>query len=116
MTFDAYYIRLHPEDGGLPHLVNRVGSGESVGLLSHEKVQNVRDLLLGGKELGRTVGKNGVDGEGYVVLTTFPNLDDLHKLWLSCQRVRYEDFYISEYKMKKAHKETAAAAASAANV
>ena len=119
-AFDAYFIRLVPDNGEYPHLVASIGLlpyEGSVRLLSPGEVDELRHLLLDDGELGKTVGRNGVDGEGYVVLSTFPKLDQLQAFRgrLASKSINYDDFYSMNEK-KKAEFKTARAAAEKADM
>jgi len=120
MAFDAYVVRLVPDNGEYPHLVAHIGLRPyegSVRLLSPEEVDELRHLLLDDGELGKTVGRNGVDGEGYVVLTTFPKLDQLQAFRgrLASKSIKYDDFYSMNEKKKAEFRAAKAAAAPKAN-
>jgi hypothetical protein len=118
-AFDAYFVRLVPDNGEYPHLVAHIGLRPyegSVRLLSPEEVDELRHLLLDDGELGKTVGKNGVDGEGYVVLNTFPKLEQLQAFRgrLASKSIKYDDFYSMNEKKKAEFRAARAAAAASA--
>ncbi len=87
----------------------------SVKLLSPAEENQVRELLLADGELGKTVGVNGIRGEGYIVLNTFPRMAELHKFFRSVanEGMNYAEFYSLNAKRKAAA--VAAAAAPKAN-
>ena len=65
----------------------------------------LRELLL--PELGKTVGVNGVRGEGYIVLNTFPKMDELHSFFRSVAGEEMNNDTL--YSMNAAKKAAAAA-------
>jgi hypothetical protein len=104
-AYTAYVVRLNPDNGGYPHLISEIGLYPYEGkvkMLSPDEVNELRHLLLDNGELGKTVGVNGVDGEGYIVLTTFPKLQQLKDFRgrLSSKSISYDDFFSKDEKKK----------------
>jgi hypothetical protein len=96
ISYDAYLVRLDPQDDNgyaqITRLASYMGSPR-VKLLSPAEGDKVRELLL--PELGKTVGVNGIRGEGYIVLSTFPKIDELHNFFRSVasEAMDYSEFY-----------------------
>ena len=114
MAYDAYLVRLHPQtDNGYAYINKMTGFvGEPKHkLLSPAEGDELRELLLADKQLGKTVGVNGVDGEGYIVLNTFPKMDELHRFFrsLASEGFTGDQFYSMNAK-KKADAKAAAKA------
>jgi GTP1/Obg family GTP-binding protein len=86
MSYDAYLVRLDPQDDNgyaqITRLASYIGSPR-VKLLSPAEGDKVRELLLADEQLGKTVGVNGIRGEGYIVLSTFPKIAELHNFFRS---------------------------------
>ena len=113
-SYDAYLVRLEPQDdNGYAHITKLGGFvwDLNVKLLSPAEGDELRALLLADNELGKTVGVNGVAGEGYIVLNTFPRMDELHKFF---KRVANEGYTSDQFYSVNAKKKAAAAAAAAA--
>ena len=97
-AYDAYLVRLDPQDDNgyaqITRLPSYMGSPR-VKILSPAEGDKVRELLLADNELGKTVGVNGVRGEGYIVLSTFPNIAELHKFFnsVASEAMDYSEFY-----------------------
>jgi len=113
-AYDAYVVRLNPNNGEYPHLISQIGLlpyEGNVKLLSPNEVDELRHLLLDDGELGKTVGLNGVDGEGYIVITTFPKLQQLKDFRgrLASKSIKYDDFYSMNEKKKAEFKAARAA-------
>ena len=112
--YDAYLLRLSPQDDNGYAYINYMLSfrgNPSVKILSPAEENQVRELLLADGELGKTVGVNGIRGEGYIVLSTFPRMAELHKFFRSVanEGMNYDEFYSLNAKKR------AAAAAPKAN-
>ena len=115
MSYDAYLLRLSPQDDNGYAYINYMLSfrgDPSVKILSPAEENQVRELLLADGELGKTVGVNGIRGEGYIVLNTFPRMAELHKFFRSVanEGMNSVEFYSLNVKRKAA---AAAAAATA---
>ena len=112
MSYDAFSVRLDPQDdNGLAH-IQQFGLINGIKLLSGEEGNELRELLLADNELGKTVGINGIRGEGYIVLNTFPRMDQLRRFFsrLPSEAMNGTTFY----SMNAKKKEAAAAAVSQA--
>ena len=116
MSYDAYYVRMDPQDdGGYAH-IRKVGPLRGNKLLSPDEQVTLRALLLADGQLGKKVGRNGVDGEGYVVLNTFPRMNELDRFFasLASEAMDSDTFYSMNTKKKAAFAAAKAAAAAAA--
>ena len=98
MSYDAYLVRLDPQDDNgyaqITRLPSYMGSTR-VKLLSPAEGDKVRELLLSDGQLGKTVGVNGIRGEGYIVLSTYPKIAELHNFFRSVagEAMDYSEFY-----------------------
>ena len=107
--YDAYLVRLDPQDdNGYAHIF-RYGVSKGVKLLTPAEGDKLRELLLADGQLGKKVGVNGVAGEGYIVLNTFPRMDELHTFFRSVasEAMNYDTFYSMNAKKKEAAKAAA---------
>ena len=105
MAFPVYRVKLNPSDDA--HVENRVGGpfGTIVNMLSQYEANAIRGMIK--SELGKTVGKVGaLDGEQYEIMSTFPNISDLHTFvrGLKSDSVSFETYYTE--KAKKANPTT----------
>ncbi len=107
MSYDSYLVRLEPQDDNGCAYIHKFGVQRGNKLLTLAEGDKVRELLL--PELGKTVGKNGVRGEGYIVLNTFPKMDELHSFFRSVAGEEMNDDTL--YSMNAAKKAAAKAAA-----
>ena len=104
-AYDAYLVRLDPQtDNGYAY-INRLGGfvwDLRIKLLSPAEGDELRALLLADNELGKTVGVNGVAGEGYIVLSTFPKIAELHKFFrrVVVEAMHYDVFFSMNEKKK----------------
>jgi hypothetical protein len=116
MAYDAYYVRMDPQDDGGYANIWKVGPLRGNKLLSPDEQVTLRELLLADGQLGKKVGRNGVDGEGYVVLNTFPRINELNSFFvsLSSEAMNSDTFYSMNVKKKAAFAAAKAAAAAAA--
>lgn len=104
MSYDAYSVRLDPQDdNGLAH-IHRFGVKNGVKLLSTDEGNELRELLLADGQLGKTVGVNGIHGEGYIVLNTFPKMDELHRFFsrLASEAINADTLYSMNVQKKAA--------------
>ena len=116
--YDAYLVRLDPQDDNGYAQITRLPSymGNSrVKILSPTEGDNLRELLLADGQLGKKVGLNGVAGEGYIVLSTFPKIAELHNFFISVssEAMDYGTFYSLNVQKQKAAKAAAAAVSKA---
>lgn len=101
-SYDAYLVRLDPQDdNGYAHIY-KFGVFKGYKLLTPAEGDELRELLLASKELGKTVGVNGVNGEGYIVLSTFPRIDELHIFFrgVASEGFTGDEFYSMNSKKK----------------
>ena len=116
--YDAYLVRLDPQDDNgyaqITRLPSYMGSSR-VKILTPVEGDKLRELLLADGQLGKKVGVNGVAGEGYIVLSTFPRIDELHSFFRSVasEAMDYQAFYSLNTKKKEAAKAAAAAVSKA---
>jgi hypothetical protein len=101
MAFPAYRVKLNPSDDA--HVEKHVGGrlGTEVIMLSQYEANMLRGMIKG--EVGKTVGKVGaLDGEQYEIMTTFPNISDLHTFvrGLKSESVSFETYYTEKAKKK----------------
>ena len=113
--FDAYFVRMDPQDDGGYANIRKVGSRKGVKLLSPDEQVTLRELLLADGQLGKKVGKNGINGEGYVVLNTFPRINELDRFFVSVasEEIDNDTFYSMNEKKKAEFRAAKAAAAKA---
>lgn len=107
MSYDAYMVRLDPQDDNSYAYIHQFGVQRGNKLLTPAEGDKLRELLL--PELGKTVGVNGIRGEGYIVLNTFPKMDELHSFFRSVAGEEMNNDTL--YSMNAAKKAAAAAAA-----
>ena len=88
-------VRLDPQDDNSYAHIHKFGVQKGTKLLTPAEGDALRNLLLADKELGKTVGVNGVAGEGYIVLSTFPKIAELHSFFRSVasEEMDYSVFY-----------------------
>jgi len=106
MSYDSYLVRLDPQDDGGVAYIQLLGghvADYNVKLLSPSEQTQLRDILLADNELGKTVGVNGIHGEGYVVLNTFPRMRQLRQFFNSLSNgYTQRDFFNMVIKMRSA--------------
>lgn len=107
MSYDSYLVRLEPQDDNSYAHIHKFGVQRGNKILTPAEGDKLRELLL--PELGKTVGINGIRGEGYIVLNTFPKMDELHSFFRSVagEEMNNDTFY----SMNAAKKAAAKAAA-----
>jgi hypothetical protein len=115
-VFDAYFVKMDPQDDGGYAYIWKVGLRYGYKLLSPDEQVTLRELLLADGQLGKKVGRNGVHGEGYVVLNTFPRMIELDRFFFSVasEEIDNDTFYSMNVKKKAAFVAAKAAAAAAA--
>ena len=115
MSYDAYLVRLDPQDDNGYAYILQFGLSKGVKLLTPAEGDELRELLLADKELGKTVGVNGINGEGYIVLSTFPRIDELNRFFrrVASEAISNDTFYSMNAQKKAAAKAAADAAAAA---
>lgn len=109
MSYDAFSVRLDPQDdNGYDH-IHKFGVKNGIKLLTQAEGNALRELLLAENELGKTVGKNGIHGEGYIVLNTFPRMDQLNRFFnsVSSEAVNGDTFYSMNTQKRDAAKKAA---------
>jgi hypothetical protein len=114
MSYDAYTVRLDPQDdNGYAH-IQKFGVRQGIKLLSTSEGNELRELLLADNELGKTVGKNGIHGEGYIVLNTFPRMVQLERFFNRLASEEYDGSTFYSMNVKRKAEAKAAAAVSKA--
>jgi hypothetical protein len=115
MSYDAYLVRLDPQDDGSYAYIHKFGTRFGTKLISPAEQVKLRELLLADGQLGKKVGRNGIDGEGYIVLNTFPRMDELNSFFRSVasEEIDNDAFYSMNAKKKAEFKAAVAAAAAA---
>lgn len=101
MAFPVYRVKLTPSDDA--HVENHVGGrhGTTVKMLTEDEANKIREIIKG--EVGKTVGKVGaLDGEQYEVMSSFPNISDLHTFvrGVESDSVSFETYYTEKYRKK----------------
>lgn len=102
MAFPVYRVKITPSDDA--HVQNHLGGryGTTVKMLTEDEANKIREIIKG--EVGKTVGKVGaLDGEQYEVMSSFPNISDLHTFvrGLESDSVSFETYYTEKYKKKE---------------
>ena len=111
MSYDAFIVRLDPQDDNSYAHIHKFGVQKGTKLLTAVEQVILRELLLSDGQLGKTVGVNGIRGEGYIVLNTFPKMDELHSFFRSVAGEEMNGDTL--YSMNAKKKADAAAAAAA---
>ena len=101
MAFPVYRVKMNPSDDA--HVQHHVGGrhGTTVKMLTEDEANKIREIIKG--EVGKTVGKVGaLDGEQYEIMSTFPNISDLHTFvrGLKSESVSFETYYTEKAKKK----------------
>ena len=101
MAFPVYRVKLNPSDDA--HVENHVGSfGTTVKMLTEAEANTLRGIIK--EHVGKTVGKVGaLDGEQYEIMSTFPNISDLHTFvrGLESDSVSFDTYYTEKYRKKE---------------
>lgn len=102
MAFPVYRVKLHPSDDA--HVQHHVGGpfGTTVKMLTEDEANALRGMIK--DEVGKTVGKVGaLDGEQYEIMSTFPNISDLHTFvrGLESDSVSFNTYYTEKYRKKE---------------
>jgi hypothetical protein len=103
MAFPVYRVKLTPSDDA--HIQNHVGGrcGTIVKMLTEGEANTLRGMIRGSEEVGKTVGKVGaLDGEQYEIMSTFPNIENLHRFvrGVESETVSFETYYTQKYSKK----------------
>ena len=99
MALPVYRVKLIPSDDA--HVQHHVGGpfGTTVKMLTKNEANAIRGMIK--DEVGKTVGKVGaLDGEQYEIMSTFPNISDLHTIvhCLESESVSFEMYYTEKYR------------------
>jgi hypothetical protein len=92
---------MDPQDDGAYAYISKVGRRKGIKLLSSDEQVTLRELLLADGQLGKKVGRNGVDGEGYVVLNTFPRINELDRFFVSVASEEIDNDTLYSMNVKK---------------
>ena len=98
MAFPVYRVKLIPSDDA--HVQHHVG-GTTVKMLTEDEANAIRGMIK--EHVGKTVGKVGaLDGEQYEIMSTFPNISDLHTFvrGLESKSVSFDTYYTEKYRKK----------------
>jgi hypothetical protein len=74
MSYFVYRVKLHPHDDA--HVEHDGLFGTRVKMLTEGEANALREIIK--DEIGKTVGTVGIDGEQYEILSTCPNIRDIH--------------------------------------
>ena len=101
MAFPVYRVKMIPSDDA--HVQHHIGGpfGTTVKMLTKNEANAIRGIIK--DEVGKTVGKVGaLDGEQYEIMSTFPNISDLHTIvrCLESESVSFETYYTEKYRKK----------------
>jgi hypothetical protein len=103
MALPVYRVKLNPSDDA--HVEHHVGGpfGTTVKMLTEDEANTLRGMIK--DEVGKTVGKVGaLDGEQYEIMSTFPNIHDIHTFvrGLESDSVSFDTYYTAKYSGKAA--------------
>lgn len=95
MAFCAYRVILTPSDDA------HVRHFGDVKMLTEEEANTVRELIK--DQVGKTVGRfrgGGLDGEEYEILTSCPNIYDIHKFFegVKSKSVSFDTYFSEKIK------------------
>ena len=101
MAFPVYRVKLNPSDDA--HVQHHVGGpfGTTVKILTEDEANTLREMIK--DEVGKTVGKVGaLDGEQYEIMSTCPNIHDIHKFigGVKSESVSFSTYYSEKYSKK----------------
>jgi hypothetical protein len=102
-AYPAYRVKLNSTDDDA-HVEIYVGGhwGTEVKMLTEGEANTLREMVK--EHVGKTVGKVGaLDGEQYEIMSTFPNIRDIHTFvrGLKSESVSFATYYTEKY-VKKA--------------
>ncbi len=100
--YPAYRAKLNSTDDDA-HVQHHVGGpfGTTVKMLTEDEANTLREMVK--EHVGKTVGKVGaLDGEQYEIMSTFPNIRDIHTFvrGLKSESVSFETYYTEKYRKK----------------
>ena len=98
MALPVYRVILNPNDKHVIH-------GGRVKMLTKEEANTVREMVK--DEVGKTVCRlsgGRLDGEEYEIMSTFPNIHDIHTFvrGLESDSVSFDTYYTAKYSGKAA--------------
>ncbi len=100
MAFPVYRVKFNPSDDA--HVQNHIGGpfGTTVKMLTEDEANTLRGMIK--DEVGKTVGKVGaLDGEQYEIMSTCPNIHDIHKFFgaeVKSVWISFESYYSAKYR------------------
>ena len=103
-SFPAYRVKLNAtDDDDDAHVQHHVGGpfGTTVKMLTECEANTLREMVK--EHVGKTVGKVGaLDGEQYEIMSTFPNIRDIHTFvrGLESESVSFETYFTRKYSKK----------------
>ena len=101
-AYPAYRAKLNLTDDDA-HVQHHVGGpfGTTVKMLTEDEANTLREMVK--EHVGKTVGKVGaLDGEQYEIMSTFPNIRDIHTFvrGLESESVSFETYFTRKYSKK----------------
>jgi hypothetical protein len=95
MALPVYRVILNPNDKHVIH-------GGRVKMLTTEEANVIREMVK--NEVGKTVSRFGLGGEEYEIMSTFPNIHDIHTFvrGLESDSVSFDTYYTAKYSGKAA--------------
>ena len=98
-AYPAYRAKLNLTDDDA-HVQHHVGGpfGTTVKMLTEDEANTLREMVK--EHVGKTVGKVGaLDGEQYEIMSTFPNIRDIHTFvrGLESESVSFETYFTRKY-------------------
>ena len=101
-AYPAYRVKMNSTDDDA-HVQHHVGGpfGTTVKMLTECEANTLREMVK--EHVGKTVGKVGaLDGEQYEIMSTFPNIRDIHTFvrGLESESVSFETYFTRKYSKK----------------
>lgn len=98
MAFFVYRVKLNPSDDAHVEYFG-LGFGIEVKMLTEDEANALREMIK--DEVGKTVGRVG-DGEQYEILSSFPNIHDIHTFVhrVTDKWVSFNTYYSKKYNEK----------------
>lgn len=94
MSYRAFRVKLTPLDDAHVEYLNWVK------MLTEDEANALREIVK--DQIGKTVGKVGVGGEEYEILSSCPNINMIHAFWdeIKSKSVSYGTYYHEKYSKK----------------
>lgn len=96
MAFSYYRVKLNPTEDA--HVEYYGCFGKQIKMLTENEANTIREMIK--EQIGKTVGKVGaLDGEQYEIMSTFPNIRELHTFvrGLESKSISYDTYYTEKY-------------------